>query len=260
MRRFAALLLVALLLSACSPPEEPPVREPYAHFTAQTVTETEGDTILYRGQINLPQIRFSDAFLASFPTQAERFNAWLEEYALTLLTCPVDTDLLRSKLESSPDSFVPYERSVTAEVTWLDEHCVSILFSIADMGGGMGTVTGTRGFTAYPLSPLAHELFLALGIDKKDDDVLIAAAYADDMAARPHLYWDPDAELREEWVDTTAYCLTERGILIWLPDDTISKGGAPILELTEADVIRLIGKGEMLHLKPPSVDETAYAS
>ncbi len=260
------LVRLVLLLSACAcllcgcrsenPGEEAqtwaPVEEPAIVFASREIKETEGDILLYRAVINAPVCLLPVAEQET-QTQIQQKLDFLTE---SLLACPVDVEALRNKAHLSPEGYQTYERRITVQNTWIDQHFFSLLFFIETRGGGIGDSRSTVGLTMSTHHTFENPIHSMLSLSEEEGRALYVAAFEEDMQKNPKYYDDPSAGVRAEWVDQRCFCLTESGVMIWMPDDTVSLGASPILELNESDLLRLLGKGRMLHLAPPEADET----
>jgi hypothetical protein len=227
-----------------------PVDVPTVVFSEKTVVEKDGEIVLYRGAINLPMLLL--------PTGQEQLqeqaNEMIRGYAMELIACPFDLEALKNKAQNNPNAFTAYEQTVLVQTAWVDAGQVSLLFSIEIRGGGFSSIYLTRGFTLTIPALTCDRLFSHLGISEAEGRALYAAAFAEDMRLHPQYYDNPSAPILDSTIDQSCFCLTDNGVMIWMPEDTVSIGASPLLSLTEGDLVRLIGTGRAEHLHPSEQD------
>lgn len=245
-RRFdSALLALILLFSFVScaeqTPTDPEVSVPTVVFERREVSESAEGLTLYTASVQAPRLLLP----AGSEEQAAQTNRVITLYLDRLLACPVDLSLLLSRAESDYAHFTPYEREILSEVTRVDEQFLSIQFSVESRGSGTSSTWGNAGFTlriGEEGSVSASEL---LGISQAEGIRLFCAAFEADMQKTPQYYDQPEEGIAEELVDLTCICLTESGIRIWMPDETVSLGASPVLTLQQEDILRFIGTGTL---------------
>ncbi len=222
-RRFLCLFLCSLLfLASCQSNSIPDtVTEPTVFFSQTDLAEKRGKTLLYEATGSLPVLRLP----AGREEEAKRVNERLEKILGDLLACPFDLNALEQKAQR--EDFTPYDRTVTAEVSHLEDY-LSILFLIETRGGGISSDYERVGFTIEIASGEVVPITAFLAEDEAKEKIV--SAFSSDLAARPELYDAPDG-ITPDMVDLSCFVLADEAVHVWLPNGLASVSISPLLAI-----------------------------